>query len=88
MFLWVDAQGVVSLGHMAALSLVFKGISMLLSIVVVLFASPPQVYKRSYFTISLPAFVIVIILYYGHSNWVEMNTKCYFDLHLFCNQGS
>jgi hypothetical protein len=33
-------------------------------------------YKGSYFATSLPAFVVVITLDYGHSNWGEMKSKC------------
>jgi hypothetical protein len=61
---------------MTVLSLVFGGISVLLSIVVVqisIFSS--AMYKGSCFNTFSPAFVIVITLDYGHSNWGEMKSK-------------
>jgi hypothetical protein len=76
--------GAVSLDHMAVLPLVFWGISILFSIMVVLICIPTSC--GSCFPTSLPAFV-VIILDSGQSNWGEMRSKCCFDLHLFYNQG-
>jgi hypothetical protein len=41
--------------------------------------------KDSRLVVSPPAFVVAIILEYGHSNRDEMKSKCCFDLHLFYN---
>jgi hypothetical protein len=41
-----------------------------------------------YFATSSTAFVVVIALDSGHSNWGEMKFKCCFDLHLYYNKES
>jgi hypothetical protein len=41
------------------------------------------VYKGSCFAASSPAFVAVIVLDYGYSNWGEMKSKCCFDVCVF-----
>jgi hypothetical protein len=55
--------------------LAFWGISILLSIMVVLICTPTNSAKSSCFTTSSPEFV-VIALEYGHFNWGEMKSKC------------
>jgi hypothetical protein len=45
-------------------------------------------YKGTCVTTSLPAFVVVIALDYGHSNWGKMKSKGCFDLHLIYKEGS
>jgi hypothetical protein len=64
---------VVSLDHMAVLSLVSWGISILLSIAVVLVCIPTSSYKDFCFTTSFPASVVVITFDYGHTHWVRWN---------------
>jgi hypothetical protein len=60
------------------------GISILLSIVVVLICIPT---KSVCFITSAPAFIVAIAFEFGHSNWSEMKSPCSVDLHLFYNQG-
>jgi hypothetical protein len=58
------------------LSLAFWGISILLSIMVVLICTPTNSAKSSCYTTSSPEFVVVVALEYGHSIWGEMKSKC------------
>jgi hypothetical protein len=66
--------GVVSQNHMAALSIAFCRISILLSIMLVLICIPITSIQGSCFSTLSPAFVVVIALGNGHSNQGEMKS--------------
>ena len=73
------------LGHMVVLFLVFKGISILFSIVVV----PMYIITNSVggfpFYTSSPAFIVCRFFDDGHSDWCEVILQCSFDLHFSNN---
>ena len=67
-------------GHMVVLFLVFKGISILSSIVVV-FTFPPTVQEGSFFSTPSPTFIVYRLFDDGHSDWCGVIPHCSFDLH-------
>ena len=69
------------LGHMAVLFLIFKVISTLFSIVVVLVCIPTNSEEVSLFSIPSPAFIACRLLDRSHSDWREMVPHGGFDLH-------
>ena len=74
----------VLLNHMATLFLVFKGTSILFSIV----ATPiylPVVYESSLFSTPSPAVMICRLFDVGRADWCEVIPHCHFDFHLFSN---
>ena len=60
------------LGHMVVLFLVFKGISILSSILAVSVTFPPTVQEDSLFSIPSSAFVVCILFDNGHSDQCEV----------------
>ena len=68
------------LGHMVVLLLVFKGISILSSIVAV------SVQEHSLFSIPSPAFIVCRLFDEGHSDQCEVISHCSFDLHFSNNE--
>ena len=79
--------GVGLLGHMVVLFLVFKGISIPSSIMVVSFTFPPIVQECSLFSKPSPAFIVYRLFGDGHSDWCEVISHCSFDLHFSNNEG-
>jgi hypothetical protein len=75
---------IVELRISASFCYLHYGISILLSIVVVLICIPTKIV--CFFT-STPAFIVAIALEFGHSNWDVMKSSCRVDWHLFYNQG-
>ena len=69
------------LGHMVILFLVFKGTSILFSIVAVKFTFPPTVQEGSLFSTPSPAFIVCRFFDDDHSDWCEVIPHCSFDLH-------
>ena len=70
------------LGHMVVLFLVFKGISILFSIMADQFTFPPTVQEGSLF--STPSLIVCRFFDAGHFDQCEVIPHCSFDLH-FCN---
>ena len=73
------------LDHMVVLFLVFKGTSILFSIVVVSFTFSPTLQEGSLFSTPSPAFIVCRIFDDGHSDRCEVIPHCGFDLHFFIN---
>ena len=87
--------GVGLLGHMEVLFLVFKGISILSSIVAVPVYIPTKAFpflqeksvpfsprkECSLFSTPSPAFIVCTLFDDGHSDWCEVISHCSFDLH-------
>ena len=78
---------------MVILFLVFKGISILSSIVAVSiyidlqqFTFPPAMQERFLFSTHSPAFIVCRLFDDGHSDWCRVTSHCSFDLH-FSNEG-
>ena len=69
------------LGHMAVLFPVFKGISILFSIVAVLVCFPTNSVRGFPFATPSPAFIACRLLDSSHSDWRVMVPHCGFDLH-------
>ena len=74
------------LGHMVVLFLVFKGISILSSIVAVSIYIPTTVQEHSLFSTPSPAFIVCRLLDDGHSDRCEVISLCSFDLHFSNNE--
>ena len=72
------------LSYMVILYLVFKGTSILFSIVAV-FTFPPTEQEGSLFSTPSPAFVVCRFSDDGHSDWCEVIPHCSFDLHFSNN---
>ena len=72
-------------GSYDTLSLVFKKISILLSIVAVSIYVPTNC-ASSLFSTSSPAFIVCRFFDDGHSNWCEVIPHCSFDLHFSSNE--
>ena len=72
------------LGHMVVLFLVFKGISILSSIVVVSIYVPTNSEEHSLFSTPSPAFIVCRLFDEGHSDQYEVTFHYGFDL-LFSN---
>ena len=70
---------------MVVLFLVFKGISILSSIVAISIYIPTNNAKGFPFLTCFPAFIICRFFVDGHSNWCEMIPHSSFDLH-FSNE--
>ena len=73
------------LGHMVVLFLVFKGTSILFSIVAVSIYIPPTVYEGSLFSTLSPTFIVSRFFDNGHSDGCEVVSHCSFDLHFSHN---
>ena len=71
------------LGHMVVLFLVFKGISILFSIVAASTLISTNSVRVFPFSIPSPAFVICRHFNDGYSEWCEVVLHCSFDLHVF-----
>ena len=69
------------LGHRVVLFLVFKGTSIVFSIVAVSIYIPPTVQEGSPFSTHSPAFIVCSFFDDGHSDWCEVIPHCRFDLH-------
>ena len=79
--------GVGLLGHKVVLFLVFKGISILSSIVAVSICIPTSNAKGLPFTgTPSPAFTVCGLFDDGHSDWWEVVSHCSFDLHFSSNE--
>ena len=78
--------GVELLGHMVILFLVFKGISMLTSIVAVSVYIPTSSARVFPFLHILPAFIVCRLFDDGHSDWCEVISHYSFDLHFSNNE--
>ena len=68
--------GVKFLGHILLLSLVFWETSILFSMWLYQPTLPPTLYKGFLISTSLPAFVICVLFYDGHSDRCEMISHC------------
>ena len=68
------------LNHLAVLTLLFKGTSMLFSIAIVLIYIPNSVTVLC-FLHTPPAFAVFRHFDDGHSDWYEVTPHCRFDLH-------
>ena len=73
--------GVGLLGHMVILLLVFKGLSILTSIVAVSVYIPTRVKEHSLFSTPSPAFTVCKLFDDGRSDWCKVISHCSFDLH-------
>ena len=78
--------GVGLLGHMMVLFLVFKGISILSSIVAILIYISTNSARAFLFSTPSPAFIICRLFDDGHSDWCEVISHCSFDLHFSNNE--
>ena len=67
------------------LFLVFKGTSMLFSIVAIPIYIPTNGVGGSLFSIPSPAFIVCRFFDNGHSDWCEVIPHCSFDLHFSNN---
>ena len=74
--------GVVLLGHMVVLFLVFEASTILFSIVVVSIYIPTTVQEGSLFSTPSPAFIVCRFFDDSHSDQLEVIPHCSFDLHL------
>ena len=74
------------LGHMVVLFLVFKGISVPFSIMVVSVCIPSVVQKSSFFSTPSPEFTVCSLCDDGHSDLCEVISHCGFDLHFSNNE--
>ena len=73
-------SGYMLSGHMTVLFLVFKGISILFSIVTAL-TFPPRVQEGCLFPTPFPLFIVSRFFDDGHSDWNEVIPHCSLDLH-------
>ena len=71
---------ILPINHMATLFLVFKGTSILFSIVAVPIYLP-IVYESSIFSTPSPEFIICRLFDVGHADWCEVIPHCHFDFH-------
>ena len=71
---------------MVVLFLVFKGISILSSIVAVSIYIPTNSARAFPFLHTLPAFIVYRLFDEGHSDWYEVIFHCSFDLHFSNNE--
>ena len=69
------------LDHMLVLFLIFRGTSILFSVVAAPFTFPPTVHKGSFFSISSPTFVIPSLFDNRYSNRCEVISHCVFYLY-------
>ena len=76
--------GVGLLGHMVVLFLVFKGISILSSIVIVSIYVPTNSEEHTLFSTPSPEFIVCRLFDEGHSDQYEVTVHYGFDL-LFSN---
>ena len=67
------------------LFLVFKGISILSSIVAASIYIPTSNARGSLFSTPSPAFIVCRLFDYGHSDWCEV-ISCGFDSHFSINE--
>ena len=75
------------INHMMVLFLVFKGISILFSTVVICIYIPTNYTRVFPFLTSSLVFIVCIFLDDGHSDWHEVRTTHYsFDLHFSNNE--
>ena len=70
---------------MLVLFLVFKGTSILFSIVAVPIYIPSNNLEGSFFSIPSPAFIVCGFFDDSHSGYCEMVSHCSFDLHFSNN---
>ena len=78
--------GVGLLGHMVVLFLVFKGISILSSIVAVSTYIPTNSARDTLFSTPFPALIVCRLFDDGHSDLCEVISHCSFDLHFSNNE--
>ena len=78
--------GVGFLDHMVVLYFVFRGTSILFSIVVVPVYIPTKSVGQFPFSTPSPAFVLCGLINDGHSDWCEVVPHGSFDLHFSYNQ--
>ena len=87
--LWF-AQGICPevglLGHMVVLFLVFKGISILFSIMADQFTFPPTVQEGSLFPTTSPPFIVHRFFDDSHSDQCEVIPHYSFDVHFSNNE--
>ena len=69
------------LGHVVVPFLVFKGSSILFSIVAVSVSIPMNSGEGSLFSTSPPVFIACRFFNDGHSDWCEVIPHCSFDLY-------
>ena len=72
--------------HMVVLFILFKGISILFSIVVVSVCIPTSSVRGFLFSTPSPAFIICRLFDDGHSDQHELIPYCGFDLHFSNNE--
>ena len=78
--------GVGLLGPMIVLFLVFKGISILSSIVAISVYIPTSSARAFPFLHTPSAFIVCRLFDEGHSDWCEVTSHCSFDLHFSNNE--
>ena len=83
--MWIYAQEWIA-GSYVVLCTVFKGTSILFSIVLYQLTFPPTVKEGSLFSTSPPAFVICALINDGHSEWCEVVSHGSFHFHFSNNQ--
>ena len=74
------------LGHMVVLFLVFKGISVLSSIVTISIYIPTNSARVFLFLHTSPVFIVCRLFDDGHSDQCEVISHCSFNLHLSNNE--
>ena len=78
--------GVGLLGYMVVLFLVFKGISIISSIVAVSIYIPTNSARVLPFLKAYPTFIVCRLFDVGHSDWCEVISHCSSDLHFSNNE--
>ena len=73
-------------GSYGVLSLLFKGISILSSIVTVSIYIPTKVQECSLFSTPSPTFIVCSHFDDSHSDWCEVISHCSFDLYFSNNE--
>ena len=78
--------GVGLLGHMVVLFLVFKGITIQLSLVAVSIYIPMKNARVFPILYNLSSLTVCKLFDDGHSDWCEVTSQCAFDLHFSNNE--